>query len=131
MKKVFTFALAALMMCSLALVACGGNGGSTPSDVVKKAMDCAVNKDYKGMVQYIEGVDATATEKDIEEAAAFIEFAYSFNDGLASYEILGEEIAEDGQSATVKLNMTFGNGKTNETDGTVVKTDDGWKLSMK
>lgn len=51
-------------------------------------------------------------------------------EGIKSYEILSEEIAEDGNSAVVKVKIVYGNGTEDEQKIKLVKDKDGeWKLS--
>ena len=52
-------------------------------------------------------------------------------DGVASYEITEETISEDGMKATVKANITYGNGKSQESKFHFVKVEDQWKQEMK
>ena len=127
MKKFFSFVLAALVVCSFAFVGCKG-GADSPSKVVEKAMKCAVDKDYEGMVKYFD--DGTGTEEEMKQAAAFIGMVYEMAGGLKDYEILGEEISEDGMTATVKMKITTGSGDERETEGELEKTDKGWVLKL-
>ena len=51
--------------------------------------------------------------------------------GLKSYEVLSEEISEDGNSATVKMKMVYGDGSEDTQDLKLFKNDDGdWRLTM-
>lgn len=52
-------------------------------------------------------------------------------EGVASYEITEETISEDGMKATVKANITYGNGKSQESKFHFVKVEDQWKQEMK
>lgn len=132
MKRILTITMTCLMVCVLA--ACGGKNGSvsksdTPSDVVKKALTCAVNQDYKGMVKFFDGT-AAATDQEVEEAAAVLELLYSLAGGISSFEILGEEIDENGKEAEVKVKLTDSKGESRTDDTDMVKTDQGWRLTM-
>ncbi|MBR6048996.1 MAG: DUF4878 domain-containing protein [Bacteroidales bacterium] len=132
MKKIAMIAMVALLGCSLALVSCGGGAakGDSPSDVVKKALTCAINEDYEGMVQYYDGVDMS-DEQEIKEAAAWMQLLYSISGGLENFEVKSETIADDGLTATVEVTLTTKGGDTKDSAGKVVKTDNGWKLSLK
>ena len=132
MKKIAMIAMVALLGCSLALVSCGGGAakGDSPSDVVKKALTCAINEDYEGMVQYYDGVDMSE-EQEIKEAAAWMQLLYSISGGLENFEVKSETIADDGLTATVEVTLTTKGGDTKDSAGKVVKTDNGWKLSLK
>lgn len=129
MKKLVSLAVAALVVCSFAFVGCKGAAKSdSPSKVVEKAMQCAVDKDYEGMVKYFD--DGTSTEEERHQAAAFIGMVYEMAGGLKDFEILGEEISEDGMTATVKMKITTGSGEERESEGKLEKTDKGWLLKV-
>lgn len=130
MKRLLTIVTVALM--ALALSACGGNGGGvtksdSPSEVVKKAMTCAVNEDYEGMVKYFDGT-ADASDEELKEAASVIALLYGLSGGIQSFEILGEEIDDNGTEAEVKLRITDTKGNTREDDADLVKNASGWAL---
>ncbi len=130
MKKIFSMLAVVMAMC--ALTACGG--GNTPSSAVSKAYDAFIDKDYPAFVDCLAGSE-NATEKERQEMLELIEWkgqaSIEENGGIASYEILSEEIAEDGQSAVVKAKITYGDGKVKEEKSKVVKNADGdWKLSL-
>ena len=131
MKKLMTIAMAVLM--AFAVVACGGNSGAkksdSPSDVVKKAMTCAVNEDYVGMVKYFDGT-ADASEEDLKQAANVIAMLYSLSGGVKEFEILSEEIDDDGLKAEVKLRLTSTKGTTRESEADLIKGDAGWMLVL-
>ena len=121
--------MAVLVVCSFAFVGCkGATKSDSPSKVVEKALQCAVDKDYEGMVKYFD--DGTGTEEELKQAASMIGMMYEMVGGLKSFEILGEEIAEDGQSATVKAKIVSGNDKENESETSVYKTDNGWVIKI-
>ena len=80
------------------------------------------------MVKYFD--DGTATEEELKQAAAFIAMGYEMVGGLKSYEVLDEEISEDGTTATVKMKMTTGNDVEKETEALLEKTDNGWVLKF-
>ena len=129
MKRLMTIAVAVLTV--LCMTACGGNGGAkksdSPSKVVEKAMTCAVNEDYEGMVKYFDGT-ADATDEEVKEAAQVLALLYALSGGLQSFEILGEEIEDDGMKAEVKLRLTNSKGSTTDSEAELVKTDAGWAL---
>lgn len=51
-------------------------------------------------------------------------------DGLKSIEIISEEISEDGNTATVKIKQTYGNGETQDGTQSMVKRDGKWLMSV-
>ena len=54
---------------------------------------------------------------------------YEKKDGLKSIEIISEEISEDGNTATVKIKQTYGNGETHDATQSNVKRDGKWLIS--
>ncbi|MDO4218346.1 MAG: DUF4878 domain-containing protein [Bacteroidales bacterium] len=137
MKKNLFFALVALFIGSFALIACGGNDNGTakvskrdsPTDVAKKMLDKMVDKDFVGAVAYVDGIEEVE-ENEVTELAGLIQFAYEARGGLTSYKILGEEIAEDGESAEVNIETVYGNGETDTDDVDLKKTENGWRVTM-
>ena len=136
MKKIFTILFAALLAGSFAFVSCGQSGDTTgtatskkdsPSKITEKAMKALKNKDYEGAVRYMAGIE-DATDEDISQMAALIGMIYEANGGLKDYEILSEEISEDGQNAVVGIKYTFGNGETNEDTEKLMLTEKGWVI---
>ena len=132
MKKMFSIVLAAVLVCGFAFVGCKGGNGSVkksdgPTDVVKKALQCAVDKDYEGMLKYFDN-DEDASEEELQQAAAFVQFAYEMQGGLTGFETSGEEISEDGTEATVDIKLITGNGKTKDDKAHLNKTEKGWVL---
>lgn len=138
MKRTIIFVFAALLACSLAITSCGQSGDTTevktskkdtPSNVMEKVLKLLKNKDYKAAIQYSEGI-AEASEDDVNGFIALVQAIYEANGGLAEYEILGEEISEDGQSAKVKVKYTFGNGEANDDTESLILTEKGWMMKM-
>ena len=133
MKKVTTIVLMAVM--TLGMAACGGGDKATaskhdsPSDVVKKYLDLVVAQQYEEAVMLYDGVEG-ATQEEIKGVADLIAFAMEMNGGLERYEILGEEIDETGDNATVKLKYLFKGEGAKETDGKLVKKEGVWRLLM-
>ena len=56
---------------------------------------------------------------------------YKKKEGISKVEMLSEEMAEDGQTATVTMKITYGNGETEESDVAMVLKDGAWKMDMK
>ena len=50
--------------------------------------------------------------------------------GLKSFEVLSEEIAEDGNSAVVKFKQVYGNGEESEDEQKMVKVDGKWLMDI-
>lgn len=134
MKKLMSFVIAVFAI--LAITACSSN---SPKDVAEKAMKCLVNQDYKGYVDLIYLQDENKSKEDVDKAKAQLvellqnkgEKMIKENEGVESFEITKEEISEDGNSATVDLNITYKNGKTDDTTVKLCKDKDGkWWIDL-
>ena len=142
MKKIFLLALITLFVGSLSIASCGssnaGNDSSTaevskkdsPTDAAIKVLDLFKEKKYMEALLLCKDADKEPEEK-LKQAAALIEIAYEMNGGLVSYEILGETISEDGQSANVDVNFIYGKTGGKKDNVVVEMTDKGWQVVVK
>lgn len=133
MKKTF-FSLFAVMAMTLMMFSCGG-GGNTPTKVVEKSIKYIQDKDYAAYVDLIEFKEEQNSKEDKEQFVEFLEGMFEMTlekkQGLASYEIISEEISEDGNSAVVVANITYGDGSSDEDKMKLIKNAKGeWKISM-
>ena len=133
MKKTF-FSLLAVMAIALLMCSCGGVGGNTPTKVVEKSIKYIQGKNYEAYVDLIEFKEGSSQE-DKEQFVAFlggkVDMTLEKKQGLASYEIISEEISEDGASAVVVANITYGDGSSKEDKMKLIKNAEGeWKISM-
>ena len=135
-SKIFTF----VMIGAMTLVGCSQNseGGSSattskkdsPSAVVEKYIKYMQKGNFKDAVMLIKDAD-TYTAEEVEQMAGLFQALYADKKGVSSYEIVSETIAEDGQSATVLLNIKYGDGTSKDNDkNKVVLTDKGWRMTM-
>lgn len=134
MKKLMSFVIAVFAI--FAITACSSN---SPKDVAEKAMKCIVNQDYKGYVDLIYLQDENKSKEDVDKAKAQLvellqnkgEKSIKENEGVESFEVTKEEISEDGNSATVDLNITYKNGKTDATTVKLCKDKNGkWWIDL-
>lgn len=134
MKKLMSFVIAVFAI--LAITACSSN---SPKDVAEKAMKCIVNQDYKGYVDLVYLQDENKSKEDVDKAKAQLvellqnkgEKSIKENEGVESFEVTKEEISEDGNSATVDLNIKYKNGKTDDTTVKLCKDKNGkWWIDL-
>ena len=133
MKKLFGFMVAVVAM--LAMASCGG-GGNAPKGVAEQFIKAVQQQDGKKMAElvYYEEGKEPKTDAEKDQLAAMMQSkastTYANNGELKSYEILSEEISEDGNEAVVNAKMEF-EKKTSE-DKIKLKKDSGgdWKIDM-
>lgn len=106
------------------LIACGGGGSSNPEAAVKGMFDAMKAGDLDAMMEYMpEAERQELTDEDREMAEGML--------GMLSemeYEILGSEVSEDGETATVTVEMTF-MGQTQEEEIDLMKENGKWVVS--
>lgn len=116
-----------IMIAAVALLGFASCSSSTPSATVKKAYACLQKNDIDGYMQYVD-----ADEDDREAVDALkqkLQTALQFQNGIKSYEITDEEVDADGETATVKVDVTFGNDTTQNTTVQLKKVDGKWKIT--
>lgn len=132
MKK-SVFGILALVVMTVCFWSCGG--GNTPSKVVEKSIEYVKAKNYEAYVDLIqiEEKKGKSVEEQKEQLLALLQGkldqTLEKQQGIASCEILSEEIAEDGNTAVVKAKITYGDGTTDDQKFKLVKNADGdWRL---
>ena len=132
MKKILSIAAVALL--TLVFVSCGN--GNTPEGVATKAMKCLIEKDYEGYVDLLYFKEKTAKGEEVspegrqqlvsllqEKAGKKIDK----QGGIKDFKV-GEPVIE-GDKAKVPVDVTYGDGSTNQEDIKVIKTPEGkWML---
>ena len=127
MKKLFVAFSLALMMMSV-MTSCGSSSTSTPSEVALAATKCMQDKDFSG---YVDLTDADEDSKSMTVAMISEKAAQQIDakDGITSFEVQNEEIADDGKTAVVNMNITYGNGDTEVKPIKCVNKDGKWLVS--
>ncbi len=123
------------VVAMLAMASCGG-GGNSPKGVAEQFIKAVQQQDGKKMAElvYYEEGKEPKTDAEKDQLAAMMQSkastTYANNGELKSYEILSEEISEDGNEAVVEAKMEF-EKKTSE-DKIKLKKDSGgdWKIDM-
>jgi len=131
MRKLFSvLALAAVVLFT---ANCGG-GGNTPASIEKSMYTQMQKGNYDKVVKImIDNLDATKEQK--AQFAAFftsdkIKKEMEKGGGLKSFEIIKEEISEDGLSATVETKVINNNGDEDTKTTKYVKKDGKWLMSL-
>ncbi|MDY3846838.1 MAG: DUF4878 domain-containing protein [Prevotella sp.] len=138
MKKLFLSMSVAV--ATLVLWSCGAS--NTPSGVAEKAIECLQNEDYEGYVDLIhfkgeddKDYDEAKMKEGKEQFAALLKEkgkkTMDKKGGIKSYEVVSEEISEDGNSAKVTMKTVYGDGTEDSNKMKLVKNSKGeWKISM-
>ena len=123
------------VVAMLAMASCGG-GGNSPKGVAEQFIKAVQKQDGKKMAELVYYEEGKAPKSDAEkdQVAAMMQSkastTYANNGELKSYEILSEEISEDGTEAVVETKMEF-EKKTSEDKIKLKKDADGnWKIDM-
>lgn len=127
MKKLLV-AFTLCLMTMAVMTSCGGSNPSTPSDVAKAATKCMQQKDFSGYMDLTDADDSTKgmmTSMISEKATQQLDE----KSGITSFDVASEEIAADGKTAVVKMNITYGNGDTEVKDIKCVNKDGKWLVS--
>ena len=131
MKKLFISMFVAVV--AFTLWSCGP--ANTPSAVAEEACKCVQNEDYEGYVELMDLKETKNQESEKEQFVAMLREkgtkTMEKKQGLKSYEVLSEEISEDGKSATVNMKVVYGDGSEDTNKIKLVKNDKGeWKVSL-
>lgn len=130
MKKFLSY-FVAIIAVAVVVTSCGGGSASTPSQAAEKMIKHIQKSDFESFSQGLNIQD----EKEREEFTAVMEEkAAKAPDELviASYEILGEEISEDGTSAKVMTNMVYSDGSDRaSTMKFSLDENSEWKMELK
>ena len=122
MKKTLHSLLLVAAICAT-LTACQPN---TPSAYIDKLYSAMINKDFVTVVEMMPGGDSISND-DKEGAIEMMKLFDGFSGGVTAYEIVDEEIAPDGKSATVKVKVTYGTGEVEEETTHLVKNGKAWR----
>jgi len=129
-----------IVLCFLVLGAffflhsCGGPSSGSPSSTVKTFIDKMAKGESEAAIACI---SSNGKEMDQESKAKLIglmamgKAQSDKKQGIKNLDVLNEVIAADGNTATVKVKFTFGNGDTNEEDYKLVKENGKWLITIK
>ncbi len=118
--------LAALCIMVL-MVACSGSGGSSPEDMAVKAVKSLYAGDIDGLKKCMSKKTLESQEKDFddENAKQFLAAIKEANKDVSSVKAIETNLSEDGNSATVKVEVIKGD-ETSTEKVNLVKEDGKW-----
>lgn len=130
--------LVAFILTATVFIACGGGDGSTPTAAAEKCAELLKAGDYEGITNQL-AFDENASKEDIDATKAMLvamgkeksEKQIAEKQGITSYKVVSEEIAEDGNTAIVKVEFTYGDGSTDIQKYDLKLVDGQWKPYLK
>ncbi len=129
MKRMQVF----MVLLAVIAMACGGGSGKSPGEAYKEAIMSLADGKYDVVMSLTapnpQGEEQTQDEK--EKTMALLGMAHGQivnKGGISEFNILDEQIAEDGTSAVVHFEVVFGDGETSEDKATMLKVDGKWKM---
>ena len=128
--------LSSIIIVLVAMVLLTGCSKNTPTAVAEKSMQCIIDKDFEAYTDllYIEPKEGEDIENQKKMIAAMLLGKYDSTvkkkGAIKSYEVTGEEISEDGETAVVKMKIMYDNGKEDDNETIKLRKDkDGnWKI---
>lgn len=134
MKKNLCYLSGLIIMCLFLFSACSSE---TPGGAAKKYTNYLKSGKYDKFIDGIAmGEDISAEEKK-EAKAMFTSMmekgkkGIEQKGGIKDVKIVSEEIDEDGETATVVLNVIYGDGTNNEQKYDMIKEKGDWKMEIK
>ncbi|MDH6354517.1 PBP1b-binding outer membrane lipoprotein LpoB [Dysgonomonas sp. PH5-45] len=135
MKKVFNFL--AIAVIALLFASCSDN---SPAGIEKAIYNQMQKGDFEKavetMISNMDGYDKDNDKSAEEKAQVIAAFAAKAKQGaeakggIKSFEIVNEDIAEDGLTATVSTKVIYGDGSEDTKDTSYIKKDGKWKIKM-
>ncbi|MBX2853061.1 MAG: DUF4878 domain-containing protein [Phycisphaeraceae bacterium] len=123
MKHLLT---ALLLVCSFALVGCGGSAG--PGDTVKELNYAMEKGDVETVKKIVPGMAGMVGDEKLKGMLTEAAAEAKKKGNIKSIEILKEEI--NGDTATVEHKVTWGNGDEDTDTSELAKVDGQWVVSM-
>ncbi len=120
--------IAALLgLAGLVLMACGGGGASAsnPEDAVNGFLSAMKDADIDAMMQYVPEAER---EEMTDEDKAMAEGMLGMMSDL-DWTITGSEVSEDGNSATVTVELSVMDMPAEEEEIALIKEGGGWVIS--
>ena len=109
------------VVCLLCMVSCSKN---SPKGVVKTYYSALQDKQYEEATRCFAGLEG---EDDMQAIAGKLKEGMEKNEGLKSYEVLGDSLCND-TLAFVNARYVYGNGEEGVSNIGVVKQNGEWKI---
>lgn len=119
-----------LFMMAITIFTFNSCNSNSPSATVEKSLQCMKDGDYDGVAKLIY-MDENTSKTDSENARKLLSGMIGVKasttlkekKGLDSWEITSEKISDDGNKATVKMTITYGDGTQDDNSSTNLRKD--------
>jgi hypothetical protein len=130
MKKVSVVLLLCAMAMTLSFTSCGGGGGSNPVDIETTLWKYIQKGDYEKAIKYTVDISVTGENTEMMKTmgamfAGKMKEAMEEKGGLKDFKVT--EVSNDGTTAVLNVNCTYGDGTTDDQSTTYTKIDGKWK----
>ncbi|MDR3269608.1 MAG: DUF4878 domain-containing protein [Tannerella sp.] len=138
MKKLVSLVSLSMVAFLFVMTSCGSKQG-TPSGIVKAMYGQLQKGNYEKAIEIMfenatdknEKADAEQIKESVKAFAAKAQESIEEKEGIRSFEIVKETVAEDGKSAQVTVKVTYGDGSTKEDTNKFVKNEAGkWEMNI-
>lgn len=140
MKKLnFVIALLALATVSFIAASCGSGASKddTPAKIEMAIWEQIKKENYDkafdmwfGTLEIAPDQNTAENKQVLREMFKKVESKVTEKGGIASVELVSENIAEDGNTAKVTTKCTYNDGSTDESNSKYVLVDGKWKTDM-
>jgi len=121
---------ALMILCVMGLmISCGGSVGNTPESVAEKFVEALYKGDVNGMKKVSTQEQAKQMSADDKDSKAMLALFKEAGKDISGFKAIETNLKEDGNSGTVKVEVTSKDGKTDTMKVNVVKTDGKWAVS--
>lgn len=131
-RKLSTIGLLLIAFAIVSVIVSCGGGRSTPTRATLAFTDNVEKGNIDAAISMLQGINEASPEEINKLKAGLSESSKEMKEkgGIKDKKILKEELSEDGNTATVQMRVTFGDGSTDDSDTKLVKTDHGWKIRI-
>lgn len=134
MKAVKTLSVFLVLGAMMFLFSCGGAGSSSsPSSTIKEFVNKVEKSDFDGAIGCI-ALEGKALDKESKGKLMMLmgmaKGELDKKKGMKTMDVVSETISPDGNTADVKMKLTYGDGSTAEEDYKMVKEEGKWKMKV-
>lgn len=133
MKKIINL----FMMATIFMIAISCNSYDTPTKAMEQYLKVLVDGNYE---KFVDGMAFKGDDNEEERNKAKEEFKALLEDkvqkendkreGMKGFEIISEQISEDGKTAVVEYKLIYGDGTEKKDRQAMINRDGKWMMNM-